>query len=337
MARPGARHLPRPPDDPAGDAALDALVRLLRREAPAPGAARDLLAEPGCWFVARAPGRLDLMGGIADYSGSLVLQWPLSVATLAAVRRRRDGRFRVLSLGSPGLPDTRRVDLTRAEICPEGELLSPRRMRALLEGERHFAAYVLGCFSVLQEVHALELAGGADVLVTSEVPEGAGVSSSAALEVSVMSALAGALECEVPARERALLCQRVENEAVGAACGVMDQMTSCCGEENRLLALLCQPAELQPSIPWPTELALWGIDSGVRHSVAGTGYTEVRIGAFLGYRILAEAAGLACRPIGEGRVAVTGIDEGTEIVVGGAYFLKAALDVVPEETDGGGA
>src|SRR5262249_2594362 len=78
-------------------------------------------------------------------------------------------------------------------------------------------------------------------------------------------------------------------------CGVMDQMTASCGERDRLLALLCQPGELEGAITLPDELTIWGIDSGIRHSVAGAGYGTVRTAAFMGYRIIAEVAGLKVR------------------------------------------
>jgi L-arabinokinase len=134
------------------------------------------------------------------------------------------------------------------------------------------------------------------VLVSSRVPLGTGVSSSAALEVASMSAVAAAFHVDLEPRELALLCQRVENLVVGAPCGVMDQMTSACGEEGRLLALLCQPAELIGTVALPSELCVWGLDSGVRHSVGGGDYGSVRVGAFMGYRIIAELAGLRAEP-----------------------------------------
>jgi galactokinase len=100
-----------------------------------------------------------------------------------------------------------------------------------------------------------------------------------------------------------LLCQQVENLVVGAPCGVMDQMTSACGDEDQLLALLCQPAELLGTIELPDELAVWGLDSGMRHSVGGGNYGSVRAGAFMGYRIIADVAGLRVEQIGN-RVAI---------------------------------
>jgi L-arabinokinase len=120
------------------------------------------------------------------------------------------------------------------------------------------------------------------------VPEGKGVSSSAALEVATMSAVAAAFNIESEPREIALLCQRLENLVVGAPCGVMDQMTSACGEAHKLLSLVCQPAELLGSIKLPDDLAVWGLDSGTRHSIGGGDYGSVRAGAFMGYKIIAE-------------------------------------------------
>ena len=75
---------------------------------------------------------------------------------------------------------------------------------------------------------------------------------------------------------------------VGAPCGVMDQMTAVFGEEDRLLALLCQPAEIRGNVEIPSELSFWGIDSGIAHQVSGADYASVRVGAFMGYRMLKE-------------------------------------------------
>jgi L-arabinokinase len=73
----------------------------------------------------------------------------------------------------------------------------------------------------------------------------------------------------------------------------MDQMTAACGKAGQLLALLCQPAILQEPVRIPDNISFWGIDSGVRHSVSGTDYTSVRVGAFMGYRIIAGLSGAA--------------------------------------------
>jgi galactokinase len=246
---------------------------------------------------ARAPGRLDLMGGIADYSGSLVLQWPLREATLAAVQLVPDGRMHALSLASdPGEPE-RSCDASAQELLPGGAPLDDDAARRFFSSSpgRRWAAYALGAAVVLlRETHAT--CRGLRVLVRSKVPEGKGVASSAALEVAVMQGLAAALRLALDPRGLAFLCQAVENRIVGAACGVMDQMTASCGQAASLLALLCQPGEIQGQLPLPEQLAVWGLDSGVRHSVAGSAYTRVRVGAFMGARILAALAGLRVIP-----------------------------------------
>jgi L-arabinokinase len=75
----------------------------------------------------------------------------------------------------------------------------------------------------------------------------------------------------------------------------MDQMTAACGEAGKLLALLCQPARLEGTISIPGGVAVWGLDSGIRHSVSGDQYSSVRVGAFMGYRMIADRAGLEVR------------------------------------------
>src|SRR5262249_54567967 len=151
-----------------------------------------------------------------------------------------------------------------------------------------WAAYAAGVFLVLARERGVSFEGGARILIASDVPEGKGVSSSAALEVAGMSGVAAAYGVPLGARGTALLCQKVENLVVGAPCGVMDQMTAACGEEGQLLALLCQPAELLAPLRLPEDVAVYGIDSGIRHAVSGADYASVRVAAFMGYAILAK-------------------------------------------------
>ncbi len=242
-------------------------------------------------FIARAPGRLDLMGGIADYSGSLVLQYPVREATFAAIQKGSAPVIGAVSLSSE-TGSARSFEIPLAKIT--GDFDDYKRVRGFFrrDSENHWAAYIAGVFAVLARELNVDFASGARLFIRSNVPEGKGVSSSAALEVAVMQAVNAAFDLNLSARSLALLCQKTENEIVGAPCGVMDQMASSCGEENRLLALVCQPAELKSTVSLPEEIEIWGIDSGIRHSVAGADYGSVRAGAFMGYRIIAEIAGL---------------------------------------------
>ena len=240
--------------------------------------------------IARAPGRLDVMGGIADYSGSLVLELPIAEATLVALQKDDSRQLRIISvLGN----NTLSLEMPLSDLERDGEPIEYDEAQRYFKTDptRHWAAYVAGVFLVLSRERGVRFDRGARLLISSRVPEGKGVSSSAALEVATMSAVAAAFGIEVSARETALLCQKVENLVVGAPCGVMDQMTAACGEANHLLSLICQPAELQGSIKLPEDLAVWGIDSGERHSIGAGDYGSVRAGTFMGYRIVAELAG----------------------------------------------
>ena len=252
-------------------------------------------------IVARAPGRLDVMGGIADYSGSLVLQLPLAHAAWVAMQETDAPVLDVTSLpATPGAPH-RELTVPWSLLERDGQPIDYPAARALFaEPERHWAAYCAGVYAVLAREHGVRRRRGVRLLVASEVPEGAGVASSAALEVATMQAACALEDLVLDPRTLALACQATENHIAGAACGVMDQMTAHCGEAGRLLALLCQPAELRDPVDLPSDLTLWGLDSGLRHTVAGSDYTDVRIGAFMGYRILAEHVGLGVEATEQG-------------------------------------
>jgi L-arabinokinase len=280
---------------PDVDAFLATLATLDRHPTPE---ARDLFTPGAELFVARAPGRLDLMGGIADYSGSLVLQLPLREAALVALQRDPAPSLRIVSFGAEANARATAFQMPVADFMPaDGTPVAYERARNdfAREPRTAWAAYAAGALLVLMRERGVRCAGGARILVDSRVPEGKGVSSSAALEVAVMQAMAAALDVSLTPRELALLCQVVENRVVGAPCGVMDQMTAAAGEAGRLLALRCQPAELEEPVALPPEIGVWGLDSGVRHSVSGADYGAVRVGAFMGYRIMAAIAGLRAR------------------------------------------
>ena len=260
-------------------------------------------------FVARAPGRLDVMGGIADYSGSLVLQMPLAVATFVTVQAVPEPYVTILSVPSTerdGMNEAVRQVFPHDELFPVATPLSEAAAHEILTHDQQhlWAAYVAGVLVVLRNECGVTVSQGLRILVSSEVPQGKGVSSSAALEVATMQALCALYNISLEGRTMALLCQRVENFVVGAPCGVMDQMTSACGEQGSLLALLCQPAEVQASVSLPSEIEVWGIDSGIRHAITGADYGSVRTGAFMGYRILAEQVGLSITSRDEGRVMI---------------------------------
>ena len=224
-----------------------ALLAVLR----AAGAGWLRPGRPG--VVAGAPGRLDVMGGIADYSGAVVLEGTIGDLALVALQRRSDGRWRVRTAGAETSRLTRReVELPGEPSWPRtGRSCRTRRCARRSPPRGGWAAYVLGVLYVLLAEGELPppgapggVLGGADVLLVSAVPLGAGVASSAAVEVATMRAAGAAFGARLDGLRLAALCQMVENRVVGAPCGIMDQVTCTLGEAGRLLALRCQPHDV---------------------------------------------------------------------------------------------
>ncbi len=233
-----------------------------------------LFAADGPIVVARAPGRFDVLGGIADYSGALVLELPIASAVLVAAQVTYDGRVIAVSGG-------RRITVTSTDLLEA----PPDDLARRFAGRDAWAAYVLGPVALLAREQRLALTG-LRLLVSSSVPERKGLGSSSAVEIAALQAVTGAFECPVEPRRLALLAQRAEQLVAGAPCGPMDQMTAACGEAGQLLVLLCRPAEVLGSLPLPSPLTVWGIDSGVRHAVPGAPYRRVRCASFMGKALL---------------------------------------------------
>ncbi len=224
--------------------------------------------------LSRAPGRLDVLGGVADYSGSLVLELPLAAAALAAAQPTDDGTVVAVS-------GDLRMMLEVATLVDE----PLAELSARFAGPTAWGAYVLGAIALLlREERASP--GGLRVMVSSDVPQGKGLASSAAIGVAVLQAVAACLGHTADPRRLALISQQAEQLFAGAPCGSMDQMTAAYGERGHLLLLLCRPAEIVRSIPLPAPLAVWGIDSGIRHAVAGAAYRRARCAAFMGKTLL---------------------------------------------------
>jgi galactokinase len=304
---------------------------------------REFFAPDSPVYIARAPGRLDVMGGIADYSGACVLELPLACATTALLQRqeaprcdvvsRRGDRWQFFSVDLPSLVEPGGALETRAALAT---------WFAEREADR-WAGYVVGVVQAClqraaQDEPGADIPTGLRLLIDSTVPEGRGVASSAALEVATGAAVAAGCGSRITGPELAAACQAVENHVVGAPCGIMDQMTSACGRRDRLLRLRCQPATIEGYVEIPSKYRFYGIDSGISHAVSGADYGTVRTAAFMGYRMIAAAAGLEASPDGTrvriedprwgGYLANVGTGEFAEVGAGlpeemsGAEFLQ---------------
>lgn len=288
-------------------------------------------------LLARAPGRLDVMGGFADYSGSLTLELPIAEAAFVVVQTSEHERVRVVSAGfGSDRGPLRDAAFPTSDLRRAAASYANARAYFRTDPERAWAAYVAGALVALRLELGVDVPRGLDILVASSVPEGKGVSSSAAIEVASFRALAALAGVDVDSVQTALLCQRVENRVVGAPCGVMDQMTSSCGNEGQLLALLCQPATLESRFSIPRGLAIWGIDSGLRHQVSGADYGEVRVAAFMGYTIIARSLGLPIEPGPEpGQVSIRdAVLRGYLANVGVERFTREHAARLPERLSG---
>ena len=242
----------------------------------------DLFSTEEKIISATAPGRMDVMGGIADYSGSLLLQMPIKQTTTVSIQKRNDGVFHF------------RTQITKKKTNDFIIHLSAIKDNSLIEAGKiiksvvggDWAVYVLGCFLVLKKERKISLEG-ANVFIESNVPWGKGVSSSAALEVATMNALNQLYQLSLGKEELAVLAQMAENLVAGAPCGLMDQLSSHLGQKNKLLPLICQPHQVDKAIAIPRGINFSGIDSGIRHAVSGASYSDVRAAAFMSYTIIA--------------------------------------------------
>ena len=213
---------------------LDARVAAVR------GAFADRFGYPpsGVW---RAPGRVNLIGEHTDYNDGFVLPFALEQSALVAAGARGDGDVRISSLD---LGETH--ELTSDQVVP---------------GSGGWQAYLAGTLWALRE--AGHPAGGLDLMLSSDVPVGAGLSSSAAIECAVMAAAVDLFELDIPPLDRARLCQRAENAYVGAPTGLLDQAASTLCAADHALFLDCRSFDSR-QVPLPLD------DSGLEILVLDT-------------------------------------------------------------------
>ncbi len=233
-----------------------------------------------------SPGRLDVMGGIADYSGSLLLQMPVGETTRVQINNI-GGQICSITTDTDEKHQQFSIDIKELRDVPYD--VARERIKAKPGGQ--WAVYIIGCFLVLEKEKGLTFTG-ADILVSSSIPTGKGVSSSAAVEVATMHAIQKTYGILLDPLELALLAQKVENLVVGAACGLMDQLSVNLGKKDHLLPIICQPHQVMEPIEIPPDIIFFGIDSGVRHAVSGASYGSVRSAAFMAYTIIARSLGV---------------------------------------------
>jgi galactokinase len=206
--------------------------------------------------VARAPGRVNLIGEHTDYNDGLVLPMAIDRAVRVALRPASGDRLRLLAL-----------DLDEAV---EGGLDEPPPA----PGSARWGDYLRGVAWALRE-HGHPV-GGFDAAVHGDVPVGAGLSSSAALCVAAAFALAGAFRLPIAPKRLALYARRAETDFVGVQVGIMDQLAAALSVAGHALFIDCRDAETRP-VPLPFEgrgLVIAVVDSGTRRALAVSAYNE---------------------------------------------------------------
>jgi galactokinase len=202
----------------------------------------------------RAPGRVNLIGEHTDYNDGFVMPAAVGFYTYVAAAKNKDRLLRVYS-----------EQFGESIEFAMGELTGPPR--------KHWSDYVRGVATELLEAGcALE---GANLLVDGQVPLGAGLSSSAAIEVATALALSSLAGVDADRVELAKLCQRAENRYSGAQCGIMDQFISCFGTVNHALLLDCRSLSVS-LLPLPEGARLVICNTMTKHALAGGEYNQRR-------------------------------------------------------------
>ncbi|MGB7284101.1 MAG: galactokinase [Candidatus Acidiferrum sp.] len=204
--------------------------------------------------VYRAPGRVNLIGEHTDYNEGFVMPAALGFQCWVAVGPRTD---RKLIICSQEFPDEAHVDLSAGALQPS----------------RTWSDYPVGVAMELEKA-GFRL-GGANLLIHGEVPIGAGLSSSASIEVGTALALSETAGYSIDRIQLARICQRTENEFVGTRSGIMDQFISLQGQANHALMLDCRSLQFE-LVPIPESVRLVICNTGVKHTHAGGEYNRRR-------------------------------------------------------------
>ncbi|MCZ4240612.1 galactokinase [Alteromonas sp. I10] len=202
-------------------------------------------------LIAHAPGRVNIIGEHTDYNEGFVFPAAINFGTWVAATKRADNDIVVTAMDY----ENQQNQFSLSDIN--------------YDEEQGWANYVRGVVRVLKE--AIPDFGGANLLVTGNVPQGAGLSSSASFEVAILKALSALYELPLDGVQAALLGQKAENTFVGCSCGIMDQLISAMGNEGMAMLLDCQSLAIEHS-PLPDSHQIVIINSNVKRGLVDSEY-----------------------------------------------------------------
>lgn len=218
----------------------------------------------------QAPGRVNLIGEHTDYNDGFVLPCAIDYQTVIACARRDDRQVRVIAANYDNQQDTFSLD---API--------------LTHQDQMWSNYVRGVVKHLQKRH--HDFGGVDMVIAGDVPQGAGLSSSASLEVAVGTVFQQLYHLPLDGAEIAVNGQEAENQFVGCNCGIMDQLISALGKKGHAMLLDCRTLGTRP-VPMPPDIAVVIINSNFRRNLVGSEYNTRRQQCETGARFFAQTS-----------------------------------------------
>jgi galactokinase len=218
-----------------------------------------------------APGRVNLIGEHTDYCDGFVMPAAIDFSTLIAISPRTDGHLVANSVNFNQRVDYP-LDPYLEHRFAERQPNSPARRDGTLT--THWSDYPAGVLWALREA-GVPIENGFSLTIVGDVPLGAGLSSSASVEVATAFAVLGATSYDMPLNKIAILCRRAENAFVGANVGIMDQFVSCCGAQDHAVMIDCRSLEYTLA-PIPPDVRIVICNSMVKHSVAGGEYNTRR-------------------------------------------------------------
>lgn len=216
-------------------------------------------------LIVRSPGRVNLIGEHTDYNNGLVLPAAINKNVFFAIAKNNSNRIRLHSMDLNDSYETSLDSITKTEkLWPD---------------------YILGVIEQLQ-LNNYAITEGFDIAFTGDIPQGAGLSSSAALECATAFALSELFDLNIPKLDIALFSQAAENQFVGVNCGLMDQFASVFGKEQHLIKLDCADYSYE-YIPFnTTDIKILLLDTQVKHSLASSAYNERRQQCEEGVRLI---------------------------------------------------
>jgi L-arabinokinase len=242
-------------------------------------------------FVGRAPGRLDVMGGIADYTGSLACEMPLDAAAAVAVQRRDDRRLVLKNYGdgSGGAAATQDlVEMSLDDFYGTASLLPDATLQGLFAGPRQWAAGAAGTYPALaRHKNMTRRTAGANVGYYSNVPTGGGAASTLATACATLAALMAAYHFVLEPLEAAMLANSVQYHVAGVPGGVADAATAMLGRKDQLLLFSGTTHSVKGYLPIPPGFTF----AGIHTALAGTGWMDavrkLRMSAIMAHAIIA--------------------------------------------------